>query len=86
MGGRSLLPFFLLLVGTAIVIMPIGVLAFRLLGANTARPRSRPARRRRPASSPRGATPGFSAWLTSLIPTNPVAAAANGAMRSFSSR
>ena len=43
MGGRSLLTFFLLLVGTAIVIMPIGVLAFRLLGANTARPRSRPA-------------------------------------------
>src|SRR5207244_10921597 len=27
-----------------------------------------------------GQTPGFSAWLTSLIPPNPVAAAANGAM------
>ena len=38
MGGRSLLTFFLLLVGTAIVIMPIGVFAFRLPGVNTAQP------------------------------------------------
>src|SRR5688572_18116285 len=81
MGGRSLLTFFLLLVGTAIVIMPIGVLAFRLLGANTARPPLPPGAAEAAGQiATEGATPGLGAWLTSLIPTNPVAAAANGAM------
>ena len=81
MGGRSLLTFFLLLVGTAVVIMPIGVLAFRLLGANTARPPLPPGAAEAAGQiAAGGAAPGFSAWLTSLIPTNPVAAAANGAM------
>jgi Na+/H+-dicarboxylate symporter len=81
MGGRSLLTFFVLLVGTAIVIMPIGVLAFRLLGANTARPPLPPGAAEAAGQiAAVGATPGFGAWLTSLIPTNPVAAAANGAM------
>src|SRR6185503_11271613 len=38
LGGRSLLTFFLLLLGTAIVILPIGVLAFQLIGDNSVRP------------------------------------------------
>jgi proton glutamate symport protein len=81
MGGRSLFTFFILLVGTAIVIMPIGVLAFRLLGANTARPPLPPGAAEAAGQiASDGATPGLAAWLTSLIPTNPVAAAANGAM------
>ena len=80
-GGRSLLTFLLLLTGTAIVIMPVGVVAFRLLGANTARP-PLPAGAAEAAGqiAAGGATPGFGAWLTSLIPTNPIAAAADGAM------
>jgi Na+/H+-dicarboxylate symporter len=81
MGGRSLLTFFVLLVGTAIVIMPIGVLAFRFLGPNTAQPPLPPGAAEAAGQiAAGGATPGFGAWLTSLIPTNPVAAAANGAM------
>ena len=80
-GGRSLLTFFLLLTGTAVVIMPVGVLAFRLLGANAARP-PLPAGAAEAAgqNAAEGAAPGFGAWLTSLIPTNPIAAAADGAM------
>ena len=81
LGGRSLLTFFILLVGTAIVIMPIGVLAFRLLGANSAQPPLPPGAAEAAGQiAAQGATPGFSAWLVSLIPTNPIAAAANGAM------
>lgn len=81
MGGRSLVTFFILLVGTAIVIMPIGVLAFRLLGANTSRPPLPPGAAEAAGQiAAEGAAPGLAAWLTSLIPTNPVAAAANGAM------
>ena len=81
LGGRSLLTFFLLLLGTAIVIMPVGVLAFRLLGANTSRP-PLPAGAAEAAGqiAAEGTPTGFGAWLTSLIPTNPIAAAANGAM------
>ena len=81
MGGRSLLTFFLLLVGTAIVIMPIGVFAFRLPGVNTAQPPLPPGAAEAAGQIAAGeATPGFGTWLTSLIPTNPIAAAADGAM------
>ena len=81
LGGRSLVTFFLLLVGTAVVIMPIGILAFRLIGDNTARP-PLPAGAAEAASqlAAEGTPTGFAAWFTSLIPTNPIAAAANGAM------
>src|SRR6187397_2212607 len=80
-GGRSLLTFLALLVGTAIVIMPIGILAFRLLGSNTSIP-PLPAGAAEAAGqiAAEGTATGFVAWLTSLIPTNPIAAAANGAM------
>jgi Na+/H+-dicarboxylate symporter len=81
LGGRSLITFLLLLVGTALVIMPIGILAFQLIGDNSARP-PLPAGAAEAASqiAAEGTPTGFAAWLTSLIPTNPVAAAANGAM------
>ena len=81
LGGRSLLTFVLLLVGTAIVIMPIGILAFQLIGENAARPPLPPGAAEAASQIAAEGTPtGFGAWLTSLIPTNPVAAAANGAM------
>jgi Na+/H+-dicarboxylate symporter len=81
LGGRSLLTFIVLLVGTALVIMPLGVLAFRLLGANSSQP-PLPAGAAEAAGqiAAEGGPPGFAAWLTTLIPTNPIAAAANGAM------
>lgn len=80
-GGRSLLTFFLLLLGTAIVIMPIGVAAFQLLGPNTSRPPLPAGAAEAAGQVAAGATPlGVGAWITSLIPTNPIAAAADGAM------
>ena len=80
LGGRSLLTFFVLLVGTAIVIMPVGVMVFRMLGANTSQPPLPPGAAEAAGEVTAGAAPTLSAWLTSLIPTNPIAAAANGAM------
>ena len=80
LGGRSLLTFLVLLVGTAIVIMPVGVLAFRALGPNTSRPPLPAGAAEAAGELASGAAPTFSAWVTSLIPTNPIAAAANGAM------
>lgn len=81
LGVRSLLTFLALLIGTALVIMPVGVMAFRLLGPNTSQP-PLPAGAAEAAGqiASDGAAPGFAAWLTSLIPTNPIAAAANGQM------
>lgn len=82
-GRRTLLVFVLLLAGAATVIMPISLAVFRLL----------PQRAGVPAPLPPGATEAanqiaaagsqaqtFSAWLASLLPSNPVAAAASGAM------
>src|SRR5262245_45847493 len=38
LGGRSLITFFVLLIGTAVVIMPLGVAVFGLLDPNTSPP------------------------------------------------
>lgn len=79
-GGRSLLTFVLLLIGTAAIIMPLAVLAFSFLPSGGVRPDL-------PAGAIEAAgeiastqAPGFGGWLVSLIPTNPIGAAANGAM------
>jgi Na+/H+-dicarboxylate symporter len=79
MGGRAVLVFVLMLAGAAIIVVPLGAALFTLL-PNGIRP-----------SLPAGATeaaqlvatdqqPTLAGWLTSLIPTNPIAAAASGAM------
>jgi len=81
-GGRTLLVFFLLLLGVAAVVMPLAPLAFALL------PESAPGLAQLPAGAAEaagqlaagGTATDFSSWLTSLIPVNPVAAAADGAM------
>ncbi len=81
LGGRTLLTFFLLLLGTAVVIMPLATLAFSLLpagGSGQALPAGAAEAAGQLAAS--GEAPGLGAWLVSLIPTNPIAAAANGAM------
>ena len=80
-GGRTLLVFFLLLAGTAIVIMPLASMISRFLPAHNGA-------HELPASATEAAgeiTAGghaqtFSSWLTSLLPANPVAAAATSAM------
>jgi proton glutamate symport protein len=79
-GGRTLLVFGLLLLGVAVVVTPLAPLAFALLphGARPALPPGAVAAAGQLAAS--GEAPNFTSWLTSLIPTNPIAAAANGAM------
>ena len=82
LGGRTLLVFVLLLAGVAGVVMPVAPAVFSLL------PQGATARPMLPAGATEAAgllsAPGqsqtFNAWLTSLIPSNPVAAAASGAM------
>src|SRR5438132_6029400 len=81
MGRRTLLVFVLLLAGTAVVMMPICLAVFGLLpprGAATTLPAGAAEAAAQIASG--GQQQTFSMWLTSLLPTNPIAAAATGAM------
>ncbi|HEX5178108.1 MAG TPA: dicarboxylate/amino acid:cation symporter [Gemmatimonadaceae bacterium] len=83
-GGRTIVVFVVLLGATAIVIVPLASFLFALLPL----PASGGARAMLPAGaaeaakqlSAGGQVTSFGAWLTSLIPSNPVAAAAEGAM------
>jgi Na+/H+-dicarboxylate symporter len=84
LGGRTLIVFGLLLAATAAVVVPLAPSLFALLplpSAAAVRP-TLPAGAAEAASqlSSGGVNTSFGAWLTSLIPSNPVAAAANGAM------
>ena len=80
-GGRSLLTFFALSIGTALVFMPLAPMLFKLLPSTGGRP-SLPAGATEAAGAiaAGGQVQTVSTWLTSLIPSNPIAAAANGAM------
>lgn len=80
LGGRSLAVFVLLLSAMAAIMIPIAWLVFTLLPVG-AKP-SLPAGALEAAQqlSEGGQTQTIGAWLTSLIPTNPIAAASNGAM------
>ena len=82
LGGRTLIVFLLLIVGLAIVIMPLAPLVFALLPAHTGAAPALPAGAQEAAQSvaSSGQTQTFATWLMSLIPSNPIAAAANGAM------
>ncbi|MEP6904920.1 MAG: dicarboxylate/amino acid:cation symporter [Gemmatimonadales bacterium] len=80
-GGRSLLVFVTLIAAVAIVVIPLAPLVYSLLpqgGARQALPAGAADAAGQVVSS--GQVQTFSTWLTSLVPTNPVAAAANGAM------
>jgi Na+/H+-dicarboxylate symporter len=81
LGGRTLLVFLLMLLGAAVITIPLAPLVFGLLPAPAARP-ALPAGAAEAAgqlaSGGTGQTLG--AWVTSLLPPNPVAAAANGQM------
>ena len=80
-GGRTLLTFFLLLVGTALVVMPFAPAISRFLPAHAGADQL-PAGATEAAGevTAGGHAQTFSSWLTSLLPANPIAAAATSAM------
>lgn len=83
-GGRTLVVFILLLAAFAAIVIPLASSLFALLplpSTALARP-TLPAGAVEAANqlSASGQSQSFGAWLTSLIPSNPIAAAANGAM------
>ena len=82
LGGRTALVFALLLAGTALVVMPFAPALFALLPRNAAAARVLPSGAAEASGQVLASGQGqsFGAWLTSLIPANPIAAAANGAM------
>jgi proton glutamate symport protein len=81
-GGRTIVVFIAMLSGATILALPLGIGVFSWLSRFvTVRPELPPGAADAAASLAAGATAAsFASWLTSLIPTNPVAAAANGAM------
>lgn len=84
LGARTLIVFILLLVGAALVIMPLAPAVFGLLPADPAARPPLPAGAEEAARQLAGAeSQTFSAWVASLIPANPIAAAAEGQMVSF---
>jgi proton glutamate symport protein len=84
LGRRTLLVFVLLIAGTAAVAMPFARALFALLphlplqGAQQLPARAVEAANEIAAAGGQAQT--FSSWLTSLLPQNPIAAAASGAM------
>jgi len=84
LGRRTLLVFVLLIAGTAAVVMPFARALFALLphlplqGAQQLPASAVEAANEIAAAGGQAQT--FSSWLTSLLPQNPIAAAASGAM------
>jgi Na+/H+-dicarboxylate symporter len=79
LGGRTVLIFVLMLAGAAVIVIPLAVALFALL-PDGARPALPPGAAEAAQLLAGDQAPTLSGWLTSLIPTNPIAAAANGAM------
>jgi len=81
LGGRTLAVFVLLLAGMAAVVIPLAPSLFSLLPQGGTKP-PLPAGAAEAAGqiTAGGQQQTFGAWLISLIPSNPVAAAANGEM------
>jgi proton glutamate symport protein len=84
LGGRTLVVFILLLAGAAVVAIPFAASVFSLLPQGGTKP-PLPAGAAEAAGqiASGGTTQTFGTWLTSLIPSNPIAAAANGQMVSL---
>ncbi len=80
LGGRTLLVFVLLGAGTAAVIMPFAPALFALLPQRGVQQLPAGATEAASEIAAGGQAQTFSAWLTSLLPANPIAAAASGAM------
>ncbi len=81
-GGRSIVVFVLLLLLMAAVAIPLANLLFTLLPRFVATRPAIPPGATEAASqiASGGQAPTVATWLTSMIPSNPIAAAANGAM------
>jgi Na+/H+-dicarboxylate symporter len=77
LGGKTLLVFLFLLGGTALIVVPLAPSLFALLPSDAVRP-PLPAGAAEAASEVASAKLTLAQWLTSLIPSNPVAAAASG--------
>src|ERR1019366_8467028 len=84
LGGRTLVVFVLLLAGAAAVVIPLVPPLFSLLPQGGTKP-PLPAGAAEIAGqvTSGGTNQTFGAWLTSLIPSNPIAAAANEQMVSL---
>jgi Na+/H+-dicarboxylate symporter len=82
MGTRTVTVFAAMLAGAVLLVIPLGIVVFAWLSrAITARPALPPGAAEAASSVASDAgSVGFSSWLTSLIPTNPIGAAASGAM------
>ena len=81
-GRRTIAVFIAMLAGATLLALPLGIGTFALLSRiATVRPDLPPGAADAAAALAAGAPAvGFASWLTSLIPTNPVAAASAGAM------
>lgn len=78
-GGRTLVVFIALLIGTAALAMPFAPSLFALL-PNGAKPPIPAGAAEAAGQVAASGNQTLGAWLTSLIPTNPIAAAVNGQM------
>ncbi len=83
MGASALVVFLALLSGAAAIVIPAMPLLFSLMpnGVRPALPPGAAEAAREVVSG--GQTPTVASWLTSLLPSNPVSAAADGAMVPF---
>ena len=81
-GSRTIAVFIAMLAGATMLALPLGIGTFALLSASRPCGRTLPPGAADAAAALAAGAPavGFASWLTSLIPTNPVAAAAAGAM------
>ena len=80
LGARTVIVFLLLPAGMAVVMMPVIAAVFAWLPPAASRPPLPPGASEAASQVVASETPTLAAWLTSLIPANPVAAAADGAM------
>jgi proton glutamate symport protein len=82
MGGRTIAVFASLLAGVGLLIVPVATFVFERLSHHLGTRPPLPAGAVEAASlvTAEGGAQTFATWLTSLVPSNPVAAAANGAM------
>ena len=79
LGGRTIVVFLLLLIGTAVVVMPFAPALFSLLPEG-ARPALPPGATEAASLIASDQKQTFASWLVSLLPTNPIGAAASGAI------
>ena len=80
LGARTVIVFLVLPAGMAVVMMPVIAAVFAWLPPATSRPPLPPGASEAASQVVASEAPTLAAWLTSLIPANPVAAAADGAM------